>query len=153
VGQQSRLCHEPCRTGSFSQKNETIDACAAHGLPSSRSVLRSRSVSIISATSIFFPINRRHVVCVVALETKNFTFTGCFCPMRQDRREACRSFGANSRSDKSRALEKQEDRGLFPPTSDDRSIRFERDVTSRPCPALATFMMSCRCTCLPLVET
>ncbi|MDT7815193.1 MAG: hypothetical protein QOJ42_5109 [Acidobacteriaceae bacterium] len=61
--------------------------------------------------------------------------------------------GANSRSDKSRALEKQEDRGLFPPTSDDRSIRFERDVTSRPCPALATFMMSCRCTCLPLVET
>jgi hypothetical protein len=26
-------------------------------------------------------------------------------------------------------------------------------VTSRPCPAHATFMMSCRCTCLPLVET
>src|SRR5258708_38261986 len=47
--------------------------------------------SIIRATSIFFPINRRHVVCVVALETKNFTFTGCFWPMRHDRREACRS--------------------------------------------------------------
>src|SRR3984957_17467729 len=72
----------------------TSSRAIAESMSSSSSMLCNPSPanlpSMVSATSSFFPMRRKHDVCIAPSEHRNFTRTGRLCPILQDLRLACR---------------------------------------------------------------
>src|ERR1039458_9392376 len=72
----------------------TSSRAIAESMSSSSSMLCNPSPanlpSMVSATSSFFPMRRKHDVCMVPSQQRNFTRTGRRCPILHDRRLAWR---------------------------------------------------------------